>query len=88
MDISVRDMSDQDRPIPNPVETFEDAFEQYPEIMDTIYANKFTEPSPIQSQAWPVLLSGMDTIGIAQTGTGKTLAFLLPAFIHIDEQIT
>lgn len=36
------------------------------EILDTIYQNKFTEPSPIQSQAWPVILSGMDCIGIAQ----------------------
>lgn len=37
-------------------------------------------------QAWPVLLKGEDLIGIAQTGTGKTLAFLLPALIHIDKQ--
>ncbi|XP_049267519.1 probable ATP-dependent RNA helicase DDX43 [Rhipicephalus sanguineus] len=43
-------------------------------------------PSPIQSQAWPILLQGQDLIGIAQTGTGKTLAFLLPAMIHIDSQ--
>ena len=33
----------------------------------------FKVPSPIQSQAWPYLLSGKDLIGIAQTGTGKTL---------------
>jgi ATP-dependent RNA helicase DDX43 len=46
----------------------------------------FSKPSPIQSQAWPYLLSGKDVIGIAQTGTGKTLAFLLPSFIHIDNQ--
>lgn len=46
----------------------------------------FTEPSPIQKQSWPILLKGLDLIGIAQTGTGKTLAFLLPAFIHIDSQ--
>eukprot|EP00794_Sanderia_malayensis_P016589 gene16589-18278_t len=37
-------------------------------------------------QAWPLLLSGLDVVGIAQTGTGKTLAFLLPALIHIDGQ--
>ncbi|CAN8005726.1 unnamed protein product [Ixodes pacificus] len=41
---------------------------------------------PLQSQAWPLLLQGHDLIGIAQTGTGKTLAFLLPAMIHIDSQ--
>lgn len=39
-----------------------------------------------QSQAWPVLLSGLDLIAIAQTGTGKTLAYLLPGFIHMDGQ--
>ena len=47
---------------------------------------KFSEPSPIQTQAWPILLKGHDLIGIAQTGTGKTLAFLLPALIHIEGQ--
>lgn len=46
----------------------------------------FTKPSPIQCQAWPVLLKGEDLIGIAQTGTGKTLAFLLPAMIHTEYQ--
>lgn len=46
----------------------------------------FERPSPIQSSAWPILLKGEDMIGIAQTGTGKTLAFLLPALIHIEYQ--
>ncbi|KAH6938346.1 hypothetical protein HPB50_008852 [Hyalomma asiaticum] len=70
----------------NPVATFEEAFSNFPEILDEIYKNKFEKPSPIQSQAWPILLQGRDLIGIAQTGTGKTLAFLLPAMIHIDSQ--
>lgn len=74
------------RPIPNPVLTFEQAFQNYPEILNEIYKQGFSSPSPIQSQAWPVLLRGEDLIGIAQTGTGKTLAFLLPALIHIDGQ--
>lgn len=58
-------------PIPNPVCKFEQAFHQYPEILDEIYKQSFEKPSPIQSQAWPVLLKGKDMIGIAQTGTGK-----------------
>lgn len=74
------------RPIPNPVTTFEQAFQHYPDILKEIYKQDFKHPSPIQSQAWPVLLRGEDMIGIAQTGTGKTLAFLLPALIHIDGQ--
>uniref|UniRef100_A0A915L9V9 Helicase ATP-binding domain-containing protein n=1 Tax=Romanomermis culicivorax TaxID=13658 RepID=A0A915L9V9_ROMCU len=35
---------------------------------------------------WPTVLSGFDVIGIAQTGTGKTLSFLLPIFVHLDNQ--
>lgn len=34
----------------------------------------FTRPTSIQAQAWPILLSGHDLIGIAQTGSGKTLS--------------
>lgn len=74
------------RPIPNPVLTFEQCFQHYPEILQEIYKQDFKTPSPIQSQAWPILLRGDDLIGIAQTGTGKTLAFLLPALIHIEGQ--
>ncbi|KXJ28996.1 probable ATP-dependent RNA helicase DDX43 [Exaiptasia diaphana] len=76
----------QDRFIPNPVKTFEEAFQDYPDILREIKKAGFTTPSPIQCQAWPVIMSGLDLIGIAQTGTGKTLAFLLPAFLHIDGQ--
>ncbi|XP_064605795.1 probable ATP-dependent RNA helicase DDX43 [Liolophura sinensis] len=74
--------------IPNPVKTFAQAFRHYPEIMEQIEKQGFTSPSPIQTQAWPILLQGLDLIGIAQTGTGKTLAFLLPALIHIEGQPT
>lgn len=38
----------------------------------------YTTPTPIQEQAFPVILSGKDIVGIAQTGTGKTFAYLLP----------
>lgn len=74
------------RTFPNPVCTFEEAFAHYPEIMDNINRVGFQKPTPIQSQAWPVILKGIDLIGIAQTGTGKTLAYLLPGFIHMDGQ--
>lgn len=76
------------RPIPKPVLKFEHAFQNYPEILGEIQKQKFEIPSPVQCQAWPIIMSGHDLIAIAQTGTGKTLAFLLPAFIHIDFQPT
>ncbi|KAK2574488.1 putative ATP-dependent RNA helicase DDX43 [Acropora cervicornis] len=78
----------QDRAIPNPIRTFDEAYANFPEIMDEICKAGFERPSPIQCQSWPIVMSGMDLIGIAQTGTGKTLAFLLPAFLHIDGQDT
>jgi len=85
--IEVKNFNEEDKtPLMHPVETFEEAFHNFPDILATIKKQGFASPSPIQSQAWPYLLSGKDIIGIAQTGTGKTLAFLLPCFIHIDNQ--
>ncbi|KAI3387415.1 hypothetical protein SNEBB_000947, partial [Seison nebaliae] len=69
-----------------PCKTFYHAFHSQPQILEEMMKAKFEKPSPIQSQAWPIALSGRDFIGIAQTGTGKTLAFLLPAMIHICAQ--
>ncbi|XP_026684744.1 DEAD-box ATP-dependent RNA helicase 20-like [Diaphorina citri] len=74
--------------IPNPVTSFKQAFQHYPEILRQLENLSFTTPSPIQAQAWPILMSGHDMIGIAQTGTGKTFAFLLPALIHTHLQTT
>src|SRR5271170_1447175 len=44
----------------------------------------YESPSPIQAATIPVLLSGTDMLGQAQTGTGKTAAFALPALSNID----
>ena len=44
----------------------------------------YTQPTPIQSEALPILLAGQDLIGVAETGTGKTLAFLLPIFQRLE----
>lgn len=43
----------------------------------------FARPTPIQAQCWPVLLGGQDVIGVASTGSGKTVAFLLPAMFYL-----
>ncbi|KAJ3678733.1 hypothetical protein LUZ60_002536 [Juncus effusus] len=47
------------------------------------YCQNYDKPSPIQSHAWPFLLDGRDFIGIAATGSGKTVAFGIPALMHI-----
>jgi ATP-dependent RNA helicase RhlE len=46
----------------------------------------YTEPTPIQAQGIPVILSGQDLIGCAETGTGKTAAFLLPLIQRMTEK--
>jgi ATP-dependent RNA helicase DDX5/DBP2 len=81
-----KEMKVQGRHVPRPVATFEEAgFPEY--IMSTIRAQKFTAPTPVQSQGWPMALSGRDMVAIAQTGSGKTIAFALPAMLHINAYV-
>lgn len=47
---------------------------------------EFSKPSSIQSQALPTIMSGRDMIGVAKTGSGKTLSFVLPMVRHIKDQ--
>lgn len=49
-----------------------------PRLLDIIAKMNFTSPTPIQAQAIPIAIQGKDIVGIAQTGTGKTLAFGIP----------
>lgn len=57
------------------------------EINQTLKANGFIEPTPIQKQAIPILLEGKDIIAQAQTGTGKTMAFVLPILEKVDKSL-
>lgn len=50
----------------------------HPRLIDGIEALNYTTATPIQAQAIPLILEGRDLIGVAQTGTGKTAAFILP----------
>ncbi len=50
-----------------------------PEVLKALADAGYEKPSPIQAQAIPTLLAGRDVLGLAQTGTGKTAAFALPA---------
>lgn len=53
-------------------------------LLDALQALGYETPSPIQAQTIPLLLSGSDLLGQAQTGTGKTAAFALPVLAQID----
>ena len=54
--------------------------------LDVIHILGYDAPTSIQSQAIPAIMSGRDVIGVAKTGSGKTIAFLLPMFRHIKDQ--
>ncbi|MCJ1380490.1 pre-mRNA processing RNA-helicase [Xylographa soralifera] len=56
------------------------------QTMEVIEKLGYDKPSAIQSQAIPSIMSGRDVIGVAKTGSGKTIAFLLPMFRHIKDQ--
>ncbi|KAK1062861.1 pre-mRNA processing RNA-helicase [Friedmanniomyces endolithicus] len=56
------------------------------QISDVLSEMGYEKPTPIQSQTLPAIMSGRDTIGIAKTGSGKTVAYLLPMFRHIKDQ--
>ena len=60
-----------------------DALNMHPDVMDALEAMGFQEATPIQSESIPKILDGQDLMGIAQTGTGKTGAFLLPTIDRI-----
>ncbi len=55
-------------------------------MMSAIQSAGFEKPTPIQAAALPFVLSGRDTIGIASTGSGKTMAFMWPLLVHIRAQ--
>ncbi|KIJ51056.1 hypothetical protein M422DRAFT_224490 [Sphaerobolus stellatus SS14] len=81
----VKEMRVAGRNVPKPVTSFEEiGFPDY--ILGTIRAQGFPHPTPIQCQAWPMALSGRDVVAIAQTGSGKTISFALPAMLHINAQ--
>lgn len=71
--------------VTRPIKTFEDCgFSST--LMNAIAKQGYVNPTPIQCQALPIVLSGRDIIGIAKTGSGKTVAFILPMIVHIMDQ--
>nr|POF03124.1 dead-box atp-dependent rna helicase 40 [Quercus suber] len=66
--------------VPAPFMTFEETGFP-PEILREIYSAGFSSPTPIQAQTWPIALQSRDIVAIAKTGSGKTLGYLIPAFM-------
>lgn len=67
--------------IMDPVDTFDKLITDYnvnEVIVNNLKAQGFSEPTPIQMQAWPLMLKNRELLGCAPTGSGKTAAFLLP----------
>eukprot|EP00930_Biecheleria_cincta_P097670 TRINITY_DN89373_c0_g1_i1.p1 TRINITY_DN89373_c0_g1~~TRINITY_DN89373_c0_g1_i1.p1 ORF type:complete len:660 (-),score=147.38 TRINITY_DN89373_c0_g1_i1:469-2412(-) len=56
------------------------------ELMEGIRRHGYTKPTPIQAQASPAALSGRDVVGVAETGSGKTVAYLMPMLVHCKAQ--
>lgn len=69
---------------PPPILSFENA--PFIEPVRTMLQTKYSQPTPIQSQGWSVVMSGHNMVGVAKTGSGKTLGFILPALQHILNQ--
>ena len=65
--------------------TFSD-FNFEDEVMQALDAMGFSKPTPIQEQAIPAIMDNKDVIACAQTGTGKTAAFVLPILNHLAKK--
>jgi superfamily II DNA/RNA helicase len=66
-----------DQPVPEALLPFHSA------IQRGMAVKGFLEPTPIQQQCWPLLAAGRDVLGVAEPGSGKTLAYLLPGFARL-----
>ena len=69
------------------VMTFEETYLN-DNILDALYDMHFEEMTPIQEKCIPEILDGRDVLGVAQTGTGKTAAYLLPILSMLDDDRT
>ncbi|KAF7134589.1 hypothetical protein RHSIM_Rhsim08G0052800 [Rhododendron simsii] len=68
--------------VPAPFTSFEDTGFP-PEILREVHKAGFSAPTPIQAQSWPIALKSRDIVAVAKTGSGKTLGYLLPGFMHL-----
>jgi ATP-dependent RNA helicase DDX5/DBP2 len=70
---------------PKPITSFEETC--FPKrILSELTKMGFEKPTPVQMQGWSIAFAGRDLIGIAQTGSGKTLGYILPMIVDILSQ--
>ncbi|XP_010453589.1 PREDICTED: DEAD-box ATP-dependent RNA helicase 46-like isoform X1 [Camelina sativa] len=69
--------------VPPPLMSFE-ATGLPPALLREVYSAGFSAPSPIQAQSWPIAMQNRDIVAIAKTGSGKTLGYLIPGFMHLQ----
>jgi len=70
--------------IPNPIRNWsESALPEW--LMTAIHDAKYDTPTPVQKQAIPIGLAGRDILGVAETGSGKTAAFVIPMLVYISK---
>ncbi|XP_071734990.1 DEAD-box ATP-dependent RNA helicase 14-like [Rutidosis leptorrhynchoides] len=68
--------------VPPPFSSFEDT--GFPsQLLQQVLKAGFSAPTPIQAQSWPIALQNRDIVAVAKTGSGKTLGYLIPGFIHL-----
>ena len=72
--------------VPKPVQKWSQCGLNF-QSLEVIRKLGYERPTSIQMQAIPAIMSGRDVIGVAKTGSGKTIAFLLPMFRHIRDQL-
>jgi len=82
---AAKEITVRGRNVPNPIQWFTDY--DLPEfVMAEVRRQKYDAPTAVQAQGWPIALSGNDFVGIARTGSGKTLGFIMPGIVHINHQ--
>jgi len=81
----IKMIKDMDVEVPDPIKNINE-IECDSRIKD-YFSAKFPNPTFIQSLSWPLALSGKNVVGIAETGSGKTLSFFIPALIHVQNNL-
>ncbi|KAL8193528.1 hypothetical protein R6Q57_026663 [Mikania cordata] len=68
--------------VPPPFTSFKDT--GFPSVLlKEVLQAGFSAPTPIQAQSWPIALQNRDIVAVAKTGSGKTLGYLIPGFMHL-----